>query len=463
MGRLGVCACLTVMALGSFGADVEVDGDGALRVDGERRFVIGMYEGPKDEAAAAELAEAGFNLVQCSATQDSLELARAQGLGAWVNVGGRVRVSDESGANALRDSVGLVKDHSALWVWEVPDEALWNLYYPRLQNATKRWDELGEKVRGANLAGDRKKALEAAYERFSTYRGSARYAEADAEEKGIRERLGMPSDYGPLLSTWRDEVEPLRAGMSEGCRVIREADGNHPIWFNHAPRNTIADLNLFGEIADIAGCDIYPVPLHRRVGHSDIGDRNLSSVGAYTRRMAAGAPGKAVWMVLQGFAWADINENFDLDTTPRPTYYQTRFMVYDAIVNGARGILYWGTAYIEKDSQLWGDLKRMAGELRGLEPLLAARDVNWPVRVTLDATPNSVERDVLCVVRCLDDRCLLVAVNETGGSVAFTIQGLDAIEGRTFQVTDSWEKLTVKNGSIRFGLPAQDCAVLVME
>ena len=462
MRHFGILTLVFVVTSVGFAAEAVMDGDGVLRVDGERRFVTGMYEIPNDDAFAKELAGAGFNLVRCAASKESLDLAKTHGLGAWINTGNQVCVRDDAGADALRKFMEPIQDHPALWVWETPDEALWNIYYPRSGAVMKRWDELRDAVKKSDLSGDAKTELEEASRRLSTYRNSGRYAEAEAEERMIRERLGMDMNYGPMLSTWHDDAVILRDEMAAGCLAIRKADGAHPIWFNHAPRNTIADLRLFGELADIAGCDIYPVPLGKAVGHSDIADRNLSSVGAYTRRMAAGAPGKAVWMILQGFSWFDINDKFDPDI-PRPTYDETRFMAYDAIANGARGVLYWGTAYIEKDSTLWNDIKRVVSELHELEPLLAAREPVWPVRLQMDFTPSSLEREVHCAARYKDGRCLLVLANETGSHQAFSISGLGAIEGKTFQVLDSWEKLTVENGSIRFGLPSQRCAALVTD
>ncbi len=457
---------LTVALLPLLAASVtvEVDGDGTLRVDNERRFVIGMYETPKTDAAATELKEAGFNLVQFPANQEGLDMAAKNGLGAWVNVGGRMQVRDAASGEKLKTFVKSLSGHPALWVWEVPDEALWNLYFPKLQAVKKRWNALRRQISDAQIPEPLRAALEDIHERLMTYNNSARFLKAEAEERKIRKALGLPVECTPLLSQWHEGVEPLRTAMSEGCRVTRRADGKHPIWFNHAPRNTIADLRLFGEIADLAGCDIYPVPFGRYVGHSDLADRHRSSVGAYTRRMAAGAPGKAIWMVLQGFSWNDISTDADpKPKKPRPTYDQSRFMAYDAIANGARGILYWGTYKVEKDSRLWGALKKVAGDLSELEPLLAAPDPGWPIHIQLDATPQSADREIACVVRRLGSRTLIVLANENSAPLGFTIHGLDKIEGTTFQVRDSWEEISVRNGELRFGLTDLECAVLISE
>src|SRR5690606_26326563 len=128
-------------------------------------------------------------------------------------------------------------------------------------------------------------------------------------------------------------------GMREGYSLLRTLDPKHPVWMNHAPRNQIAQLMAFNDAADIVGCDIYPVPFSADNGHSDIGLRTIASVGAYTDRMQESAPGKPVWMVLQGFGWSDIQPERK-EFMRRPEGHETRFMAYDAIVHGARGILY---------------------------------------------------------------------------------------------------------------------------
>ena len=57
----------------------------------------------------------------------------------------------------------------------------------------------------------------------------------------------------------------------------------------------------------------------------------------------------------------------------RPTWDETRFMAYDAVIHGARGLLYWGTAYVPQNAGLWVDLRRLAAEMSSLSAPLTAR------------------------------------------------------------------------------------------
>lgn len=56
----------------------------------------------------------------------------------------------------------------------------------------------------------------------------------------------------------------------------------------------------------------------------------------------------------------------------RPLWEQTRFMAYNAIIHGARGIVYYGLEFIPVTSGLWQDIKRLATELDGLSSVLTS-------------------------------------------------------------------------------------------
>ncbi|OHB79623.1 MAG: hypothetical protein A2Z25_03485 [Planctomycetes bacterium RBG_16_55_9] len=56
-----------------------------------------------------------------------------------------------------------------------------------------------------------------------------------------------------------------------------------------------------------------------------------------------------------------------------PSFDESRFMAYDAIVHGARGILYWGSHYL-KSSEFRQSLYALTSELAALQPFLVAED-----------------------------------------------------------------------------------------
>jgi hypothetical protein len=159
--------------------------------------------------------------------------------------------------------------------------------------------------------------------------------------------------------------------------TIRE---NYPYqlnWVNHAPRNSSRDLAAWNRYVDITSSDIYPVP--EPSSHSDLPNATLSVVGDETIKQSQTVAGeKAVWMVLQGFGWQDINQ----PGKRPPSWEETRFMAYDALINGAKGLWWWGSAYTPKPSPFWSDLKRLAGELRDVSAVLTSPDATLPLTVT---------------------------------------------------------------------------------
>ena len=158
-------------------------------------------------------------------------------------------------------------------------------------------------------------------------------------------------------------------GLLRGYRYVKDLDPDHPIWMNHAPRNTIEYLREYSEAGDILGTDIYPVP--EGYGHSDL-DQSLNCVAQYTEKLDQVGQGKPIYMVLQGFGWDDLPGHGERRGMPgrQPTWVETRFMAYDAVCHGANGIIYWGMAYAKLDDPIWPQLKGIASELRDLTPIL---------------------------------------------------------------------------------------------
>src|SRR5207248_5684793 len=140
-----------------------------------------------------------------------------------------------------------------------------------------------------------------------------------------------------------------------GCvavyRHVRSLDADHPVVLIEAPRGpspnpqshdtplTVGAIAPYAAACDIHGIDIYPVskPPGLHAGGPPI-NTDISVVGDMTRLVARASPGKPVWTTLQ-VAWSGV-------APPHPTVFptlpQARFMAYDAIVAGARGLFVFG-------------------------------------------------------------------------------------------------------------------------
>lgn len=467
---LAICGVLVSARAGA--ARIELADDRMAVVDGDRAFILGLYETPGDDAVLREVAEAGFNLVQVPADKSALDRLESFGLWAWINTGAAIDLSAEREAREqrLRAMVTEHGPHPAMLIWEVPDEALWNNWY--LAQGWRTRDE-------PNAIAERLDALEdtALATRLREQLAEARrlysegeYAEGEALADGIWTQLGEPSPRpGFGLSTAAERSAVMCAGMLEGYRLLKEIDRDHLIWMNHAPRNQIEQLAAYNLAADLVGCDIYPVPVSPRFRHSDLAEQTPAAVGAYTTRMQEAAPGKPVWMVLQGFGWSDLypehkpQDEAEIDPGRRPTLAESRFMAYDAVARGARGILYWGTAYIEKDSELWRDLLTLINELSSLQHVLSAREADLPMTVAFEETFGSVDRGIVAMPKQVGDKVWFIVVNEWVNPLKYTLGGLEALEGTRYRDDETGREAVVVNGELTLPIRSQSVHILAPE
>jgi hypothetical protein len=156
----------------------------------------------------------------------------------------------------------------------------------------------------------------------------------------------------PALGAWKGQDEPRNpfdarksvpaANLARGHRVVNALDPDHPLVVVQAPRGSVQGLLPYRPAFDIAGVDIYPVGYPPGV-HTDQKNKDISVVGDVARWIKQAAGAKPFWMTLQ-IAWSGViptakNPNL----VPRfPSPAELRFMVYQAIVNGARGLVFFG-------------------------------------------------------------------------------------------------------------------------
>ncbi len=451
----------TAMAASCFFAS-----DGMAMVGGKRTFIIGLYENPEEDAVLQRVANSGFNLVQSKPDSAALDRLHQHDLWAWINTGMAINLSHDI-ENRKEQLTKLADDyaaHPALLVWEVPDEALWNCWHRAMQwRSSGEWEALKAL---AKEKGDEtlQKLLPLEQQAVRQLRNAGKYAEAEARADALWEKLGTRSPrVGEGLADAALRVKKMGAGMLQGYRYLQKLDQAHPVWMNHAPRNQLEQLTYFGRAADIVGCDIYPVPPCRFVRHSDLQDQMLSSVGAYTQRMQASVPGKPVWMVLQAFGWGDIQPDRSEEIREilrRPSLSETRFMAFDAIVHGARGLLYWGTMAIEKDSPLFDELLAFSRELAQYQPVLAAPDADINYTWHIEESYGSLEKTIAVLPKQLQDNVWWIVVNESQEPLTYTLQGLEAYEGTVYKDAYSDDSAKVQKGTLKLTLPPEKVHLL---
>jgi hypothetical protein len=202
----------------------------------------------------------------------------------------------------------------------------------------------------------------------------------------------------PALGAWKGADEPEwgnipLAPLLRARQIIREEDPDHPVVIIQAPRGTAESLRKYDATGDIMGVDIYPVSYPPGT-HSLLANKDISLVGDHARIISEAVEGKQpFWMILQ-ISWSGVLKPGK--TLRFPTFPQERFMTYEAIINGARGLFYFGGANEKslsaRDEELgwnWTFWKNVLepvieeiGTKSPLYPALVAPNSMYPIKVS---------------------------------------------------------------------------------
>jgi hypothetical protein len=208
----------------------------------------------------------------------------------------------------------------------------------------------------------------------------------------------------PGFGLWKGQDEPYWTGFPvTSLRYAHEAtqaiDPDHLFVIIEAPRGTAADLAPYSTVCDGHGVDVYPVPFGST-------DPDLHQVGRWTRTVRTITPSRAIFTTLQ-ICFSGSDDPAGSGAFVLPTHRQARYMAYDAILNGARGLLFFGghiahcldpaDAALGWNWTFWNDvLKSLVGEIgpRGrLHPALLVPGTG-PELHTTDPTTEVRSRSV---------------------------------------------------------------------
>ena len=221
---------------------------------------------------------------------------------------------------------------------------------------------------------------------------------------------------------------PYCMGTSRGslswCSPDSPLDSNH-VWVTiEAPRGTASDLQPYSAVTDSHGVDIYPVTY-------GVVNPDLHQVGTWTQTMSSITPNHLVWTTLQicssGSRAPDESGDYVL-----PTKAQERYMIYDAIINGARALAFFGGnvnyCWNSTDTKFnwnwtfWNTvLKGLVQEINASSPLASAL-VNAGSTQTLASSDASSE--VISRQGTDPGDIWVMAARSGSGTQAVTISGL---------------------------------------
>ncbi|MFO7976842.1 MAG: hypothetical protein R6V12_19700 [Candidatus Hydrogenedentota bacterium] len=395
MEHVAVAGLIAVLAAGAAAAPpltVQYDDDGMITVNGRRTLIIGSYYAAKSDRPYAELADAGFNLVRTGGSTEEMDKAHAAGVMTWTSVGTLDLENRETSTTKLLDKVRAIKDHPALAFIESVDEPAWT------------WMKAESRV---------------------------------------------PPE--PFI-----EAYPL----------IKEIDPKHLTYMNHAPTNLVKTMRAYNPGTDIVACDIYPVnpgglrPMYALFEdgyQGDLNNKTISQVGEYVDKMRrVTGPNRPLLMVLQAFAWEALRkEDRDESKVLYPTWEQSRFMAFQALIKGANGIIYWGSHTMPQPSDSWTGIKRVTREIADLSPILTMRTSDLEPTIEYHEIGHSVDVGVQWLVKEHDGALYVFTCNAYRYPCRATLGGfsgwntctvlnedriLEIADGR---ITDDWNAFDV--------------------
>jgi hypothetical protein len=264
---------------------------------------------------------------------------------------------------------------------------------------------------------------------------------------------------------------PSPGGLAAGASVVRSRS-KHPIWINFGPTgdhlhpDQFERLRPYLAVPDVVSVDIYPVGGGSDLQQSPFAERGAACVGVFTRnvvRMVSrdGVQRKPVWMVLQAFGWGDLAK---ASTPPEswtgrpPSYVEARFMSFDAIINGAGGVIYWGASYLPKSdpNSTWESLKSVAAELQELLPILTADP--HPA----DHVVASSNKNVEAAVRKSGVKIALILANTSAAEVETSLV-FHAVKAKSLRPLGKTRGLVLSAPDSRFKLRPLEVAVFAVE
>jgi len=353
-------------------------------VNGKRTFIIGSYHHPKTADPFKTLSQNGYNYVRVKPDSIELDKARNNNLNAWLYTTIFAKEDPTKAEEKLVDLVNKFKDHPALLYWEISDEPAF---------------------------------------------------------------------------TWNSKearVSPKQ--MKKVYDIIHKTDGKHDVITNHGPVNLISTLKKYNNSTEVVAVDVYPViPQGIKPSYAlfddglqgDLLNPYLSQVGEYIDKMKTVVDeSKPVFAVLQGFSWEMLKpeKERDLSMVLYPTYDESRFMAYNAIVHGANGILIWGTKYTPQPSKFIDDLYAVTRELAKIQEVLASQSTLNDIELEYHELGFSVDSGIEFITKEINGDTYLISVNSDKNPVRVTISGLDKF--KSIEVVEENRTLKIYNGKI---------------
>jgi hypothetical protein len=169
--------------------------------------------------------------------------------------------------------------------------------------------------------------------------GELAHAQPDTPDDAQLQQIVSTLKDSPGFGIWKGQEEPFTRGfpavsLQHAFDATGALDPDHLFVIIQAPRGSASDLAPYSAVCSGHGVDIYPVAF----GDAD---PDLSRVGRWTRTIRSITPGRAVFTTMQ-ICFSGSDDPAGSGAFVLPTHRQARFMAYDAIIDGARGVTFFG-------------------------------------------------------------------------------------------------------------------------
>lgn len=254
----------------------------------------------------------------------------------------------------------------------------------------------------------------------------ARAQPGTPQEARLQQVLGTLGD-DPGLALWKGADEPWLSRWSpellaHAHATQRALDPGRLSFLLQAPRGTADDLRPYNAVGELMGVDVYPVRFKTA-------DPNLHGVGRWTSVLRDATPSRAITTTL-GICFSGSFDPAGSGAYVTPSPEQARYMSYDAILNGARGLVYFGgsnAACLDPADRVLGwNWTHWSTVLRGLVRELGPAGRLHRALVDWEPGPRVRADDwgTQLLSRRVGNEIWVIAARHTRGTKKVTIRGL---------------------------------------
>ena len=269
---------------------------------------------------------------------------------------------------------------------------------------------------------------------------------ADARLRQVLETLRDD----PGLALWKGADEPWLSRwppslLAHAYATQRALDPTRLSLLIQAARGTADDLRPYTAVGDLMNIDVYPVKLK-------VADPNLHGVGRWTSLLREATPSRAVTTTV-GICFSGSFDKAGSGVYVVPSAAQMRYMAYDAIMNGARGLVFFGGSNPRclepADAALGWNWTYWSGVLRRLVRELGPRGPINPALVRWEPGPRVRSDDwgTQLLSRRVGNEIWIFAARHTRGEKRVTIRGLPRTLGRGWVYREG-RRIDVRAGAL---------------